>query len=116
MRIGESLSRGAGHGHSLALTARQPVALFADDGLEPFGQGHDEIPGMGGAGRGLDFLPAFFQAAVRDVVGHRVIKQHHLLADQGYLVPQAFQAHIPDVVPVHKHRSATDIVEARATG
>ena len=90
---GGVLEDGARDCNSLALPARQPHAVLADQRVQPVGHGLDEIPGMRGDAGGADLVGrGVALAAVGDVVRQRVVEQHHVLRHQGDVAAQVLQA------------------------
>ena len=77
-RIGEQRARDR---QALALTAGEPRAALAEDGVVAVGQLADEAVRVRGARRRLDLrVGEPIGRAVGDVVSHRVVEQHRVLA------------------------------------
>ena len=98
--MGGSLSKRPGDGQALALAAREAHPLFADEGVQTLGHGHDKVVGVGVLEGIDDFGLGGVEAAVGDVVAHGVVEQDGLLGDHADLAPERGQGDVPDIVAV----------------
>ncbi len=97
----------------LALTAGEPHAALADDGVIPLGHLHDEFMGMGGTGRLDDALLRGVLSAVGDVCPDGVVEEHHLLGHHGDVHPERFHGDIADVIAAYDDPSGGCLEESR---
>src|SRR6266581_4769798 len=108
------LQQGARDRQALALAAREPQAVLADQGVQAFGRLADEVESMCRAGGRDDLaLGGAAHAAVGDVGVHRVVEQHYVLADERDVRAQAFEGQALDVLAVEQDPPLARRVEAR---
>jgi len=76
---------GPGDGYALALATGEFDAAFADDGVEAFGEGGDELPGIGLIGGADDILIGGFGIAIADIIADGAAKEEHFLRYDGHI-------------------------------
>ncbi len=101
----------AGDGNPLLFAARQVQPSFADPRLEPVGQALDEAADRRAARRSRHLFRARALAAIGDVVADRVVEQHGILRDDADRGAQARLRHLCNILPVHGHAPAGQVVE-----
>ena len=87
-RVGQDRPRDR---HALTLSARQPDAAFADDGVVALLEGFDELVAVGDAADGLDFLARGVGPGVGDVLGDRAVEEEVVLQHDAEMCPVVAQ-------------------------
>ena len=98
---------------ALALPARKAKPAIADHRVVALRLGHDEVVRrrrLGGC-HNIGFGSA--DAPERDVGTDAVVKQRHLLADDGQGIAQACQRHVPHVLAIDPYPAGGDVKQAR---
>jgi hypothetical protein len=109
-RIDEQRAR---DGDALALAAREGVAALADDGVVALRAAHDELVGVGGAGRRLDLFEGGVRSAVGDVVAIEMEKRKGSSSTTPTLARSDVERHVAHVVAVDRDGAVGHVVEAR---
>ncbi len=110
------LEQHAGDGQALLLAARQPVAPLADQGVEPVGQGGDDVPDAGGPAGLLQLVVGDVGPGVTQVGAHGLVEEVRVLGDHADGPAQGVLGQVPHVVAVDAHRALGDLVEAGDEG
>ena len=85
----------AGDGQALALAAGELAGVVAEHGLQALRQGQrkiEQVRALQGRQHALAIDAFIFNLTECDVGRHRVVEQHHVLADQRKLAPQRVDA------------------------
>jgi hypothetical protein len=53
------------------------------------------------------------QLTIPQVVGNRIVEQHHILADETDMFPQVFQREVTNWCPVQQNHTPVDIIKPR---
>ena len=94
---GGVLQKRPGDGDALSLSAGEFCAVFPDGSIISLGQAADELPAVGGLGRGPHFLVGGASLAQTDILHHRVVKEHHILKHHRVIGQQGLRVHRGDV-------------------
>ncbi len=100
-----------GDGQALAFAAGQPVAAFADDGLQPVGQTLDEVGEPGAAQRIPQVVLGSLRACQQEVRADRLVEQVPVLGDHPERRADGLGGQLADVDPGQAHRAGVDVVE-----
>ena len=104
--------QGAGDGDALALTARQPGAAFAHEGVEAVRQGAEEGLGIGVARRFPQFVLACVPIAVAEVVASRGGEDHRFLRHHGDAAADVGRIGVTQIDAVDEDAAGSRVVKA----
>src|SRR5205085_7265808 len=91
-----------------------PRTSLAEDGLVTFGQLADEAVCVRGPGGHLDLLGRVsLGGTVGDIMAHRVVEEHRILADDAGERAERFERDLAGVDAVEEDAAAVRLVEAR---
>ncbi len=100
-----------GDGQALAFTAGEAIPAFADDGVQPVGQGFDEVGKPGAAQYIPQVVLGRFGACQQEVRADRLVEQVPVLGDHPECRAHGFGGQVADVDPGQAHRAGVDVVE-----
>ena len=105
------LEDGSSNRNALPLTTRQIDAFFPDQRGIPIRQRRNEVMGMSRPARGQNVLFRGVFPSVSNVFQNRVSEQDGFLRDDGQLLIQSGQLHVPQILVVDHHRPFRRIIK-----
>ena len=100
-----------GNRNPLPLPARKPRALFPQPRIISLRQSLNKLMRIRRLGRGNDLLPRSIQLPTRNILRHRLIKNHHLLAHQRHLPAQTLKRHLPNIRSINRNPPLRRIIK-----
>ena len=102
----------AGQGDPLLLAAGEPVAPFADQGVEPFGELGHQVAELGVRQGGEDLLLGGFGTGVHQVRSQGVVEEVRVLGHDADDVADGLHRGVADIDPVQFQGTCRHVVEA----